>query len=98
MGLIQWKTRCLSKAKSTIEFLTIIKGAWEMFSFFSDIKKRLAALEAKIELVWQHLFKGTENAKQDGEATEDHGSGSAQPAVRQEDGNPTEGSEGVQQG
>ena len=74
-----------------------------MFGFFSDLKKRLVALEQKIEVVWHHLFSITmedtpKNAEQEQEASTNDGSGSAQPAVRQEDGDPTVGSEGVQSG
>lgn len=71
-----------------------------MFGFFSDVKKRLFALEQKIEVVWQHLFTKVEevvqHAEQNTEASTNDGSGSAQPEVRQEDGDSAVGSEGVQ--
>ena len=74
-----------------------------MFGFFSDLKKRLVALEQKIEVVWHHLFSITigdepKNAEQDKEASADDGSSSAQPAVREEDGDPAVSGDGVQSG
>ena len=36
-----------------VEKLTLIKGLWEMFTFFSDIKNRLVALEAKVEALFK---------------------------------------------
>jgi hypothetical protein len=44
-----------SKIVKFIEYFNFIKGIDDMFNFFSDVKTRLTALEAKVEAIFTHI-------------------------------------------
>jgi len=79
------------KVAKIVESLTIVKGVWEMFGFFSDLKNRLVALEQKIEVVWHHLFSVVEQDQETLPAPE------AAPAADEEVPNNTEKAEDATQ-
>jgi hypothetical protein len=39
-----------------IEVFNFLKGIDDMFNFFTDIKNRLASLEADVKVIYNHLF------------------------------------------
>lgn len=95
----------LSRLKKTfpseklIEYFLLTYKVVDMFNFFSDVKNAIKQFEARIldlEHKVEALFKEQQNAKQDTQAEEVHGGGSAQPADSQEGGDTPIGSEGIQ--